>query len=75
MIIKDIMESETGAIIVSIILGLGLAAMFRRACAGGNCIVIKGPNPRDVEGSVYKVKDDCYTYKPYVAPCNAEPRT
>jgi hypothetical protein len=69
MIIKDIMKSDSGAIVVSIVLGLGLAALFRRACSGQGCIVIQGPNPKEVSEYVYKVQEDCYTYTPYVAPC------
>ena len=69
MMIRDIMRSDGGAIIVSIVLGFGLAAMFRKACSGSGCIIIHGPNPKEIAKYVYKVKDDCYTYTPYVAPC------
>lgn len=67
--IKKIMQSDAGAIFVSILFGLGLAALFRKACTGNNCIVVQGPNPAEVAKHVYKVKDDCYTYTPYVTSC------
>ena len=35
-------KDKYGKIIISIIWGLGLAALFRRVCKGRNCIVIKG---------------------------------
>ena len=69
MMIRDIMSSDGGAIVVSVILGLGLAALFRKACDGPGCLVIHGPNPKDVEKYVYKIKDDCFKYTPYVTPC------
>lgn len=67
--IRNIMQNEAGAIVVSVLLGLGLAALFRSACTGNNCIVIQGPDPAEVSKHVYKVKDGCYTYTPYVTPC------
>jgi hypothetical protein len=36
---KDMLGSETGVVIFSIILGLGLAAMFRRTCNSESCTV------------------------------------
>ena len=41
--IGKILKSKHGKIIISIIWGLGLAALFRKVCEGRNCIVIKGP--------------------------------
>jgi hypothetical protein len=70
--IRDMMQTDVGAIIISVILGLGLAALFRRVCTGSGCIVISGPNPKEIEKYVYKVKDDCYKYTPYVTPCDSE---
>jgi len=35
-------KDKYGKIIISVIWGLGLAALFRRVCEGRNCIVIKG---------------------------------
>ena len=34
-------ETDSGKIIISIILGLGLASMFRKICNENNCLVIK----------------------------------
>ena len=69
MQLKDITGSDVGAILISILLGLGLAALFRKACSDGRCVVVQGPDPREVSKNVYKVAEDCYTYTPYVAPC------
>jgi hypothetical protein len=68
--IKDVLDSEAGSVIISIVLGLGLAALiFRKACNGSGCIIVQGPNPKEVSDYIYKIKDDCYKYTPYVAPC------
>jgi hypothetical protein len=67
--IKDLLESKSGQILISIILGLGLATLFRKVCSGNNCIIVKGPNLKDVEKYFYKVEDDCYKYTPVVTKC------
>jgi hypothetical protein len=62
-------HSEQGAIVISIILGLGLAALFRKACADNSCIVIKGPNIKETQSSFYKINDSCYKYEAVAAEC------
>ena len=48
-IVEDFLSNDKGKIIISIIWGLGLAALFRKVCKGRNCIVIKGPKPQELE--------------------------
>lgn len=66
------LRTKAGAIVISIILGLGLAALiFRKTCDGSGCVVIQGPNPKEIADHVYKVKDECYQYTPYVTECDS----
>ena len=64
------LDTKKYKIIVSIILGLGIATLFRRACEGRNCIIIKGKSTADVEKNSYRYKDKCYKYKSVSAKCN-----
>ena len=68
--ISKFLKSKRGQIIISIIWGIGLAALFRRGCMNGKCIVIKGPNPEEVAKSIYKSNGKCYKYSPYMTKCN-----
>lgn len=68
--VGKMMQDDTGSIIISVILGFGLAAIFRRACTGDRCIVVKAPKIDDVNKFVYKVDQDCFKYSPYVVPCD-----
>lgn len=70
--IKDLLESSSGQILISIILGLGLATLFRKACTSNNCIIIKSPNLKEIEKYYYKVDGDCYKYTPYVTKCASD---
>ena len=57
-----LLGTREGKIILSIIWGLGLAALFRKVCKGRSCIVVKGPSPSEMEGKVYSFNDKCYEY-------------
>ena len=65
-----IMADKNMKIIVSIILGLGIATLFRKACNNGNCIIIKGPAKKDVENNTYKFNGKCYKYISEKTQCN-----
>jgi hypothetical protein len=67
--LTDILQSKEGQIGVSIILGFGLATMFRKVCNDAACVVVKGPKMSEIQGQVYRVDDTCYRYKPNVVQC------
>ena len=65
---NKLLNTEVGQRIVSIILGLGLASMFRKVCSNNNCLVIKGPKIVDMD-KYYKIDKKCYKYNPYPINC------
>ncbi len=67
--LDTILEKRPGQIIVSVILGLGLAIIFSRACIGRNCIVIRGPNPAVIDNKIYQFNNECYLFKPNMITC------
>jgi hypothetical protein len=69
MLVKKLLDDNFGSIVVSVILGLGLAALFRKACSGDGCIVVKAPKAADVNRYYYKIDADCFKYSPEVVPC------
>jgi len=56
--------------IISIILGLGLASLFRQVCKDDKCRVVKGPNLKEIQKNTYKIDDKCYKYKPVPTMCD-----
>ena len=68
-IFDRIMHDRFGGILVSVILGLGLAAMFRRVCTGDGCLVVKAPSAKEIDDYVYRIENSCYKYTPNVVPC------
>jgi len=69
--IGKFLESKVGQIIISIILGFGLATIFRKVCKDNNCIMIQGPKVSEVNKYFYKIDESCYKYTPYVTPCKS----
>ena len=68
---KGFLDSEAGSILMSVIVGLGLATLFRKACSGYGCYVVRGPPLRDLKKYVYKQDGRCYKYTPVAADCDA----
>lgn len=55
-----ILDTETGQVMVSIILGLGLAALFQNICNSEHCFVYQSPN--NIDGRIFSQNGKCYTY-------------
>ena len=68
-IITRIMDSEIGVNLISIILGLGLASLFRKVCRNKDCIIIKGPKLSSIKDKIFKHDDKCYKYQPVSTSC------
>ena len=75
MNIKRLLNTPMGKILLSIILGLGLATLFRQVCHGKNCITFNGPVINEIDGKIYKFGEDCYEYNIKSAKCDAMKKT
>jgi hypothetical protein len=60
---KRLLTTQYGIIMISIILGIGLAALFRKACNDKNCIQFNGPVIDEIDGKTYKFNEKCYQYE------------
>ena len=67
---KRLLHTELGKTFISVILGLGLAALFRKVCKDKNCIVFNGPILSDFEDKVYEHDGRCYNYSVKSAKCD-----
>lgn len=63
------MNTEYGSVVISIVLGLGLASFFKKVCKDGRCIIIKGPPINEVNKNIYKINEECYKYTPFATKC------
>jgi hypothetical protein len=67
---KRLLYTDLGRIILSIILGLGLATLFRKICTEKSCLRFNGPIISDLEGKTYKHGDKCYNYSANTDKCD-----
>lgn len=75
--IKNILNSihsKFGKMLISIILGIGLASIFRKSCDNKDCLSFKGPHHNDVTKHIYKHNDDCYTFNARSITCKSKER-
>ena len=69
MIFDKILNTSEGSIIISIILGLGLASLFKKVCQDNNCVIVKSPPKNTIVGKIFKEDDKCYKYSPISTTC------
>lgn len=67
--LNNLAKSDKGKMIISIIIGLGLAAIFRKVCNDRDCIIIRGPPIEEVTSNVYGFDGKCYKYKAKSTSC------
>lgn len=70
MYLDKFVHSHTGKIIMSILLGIGLATFFRTTCKGLNCRVVSSPPIEEIDEQTYKFDDKCYIFKKNPVECN-----
>jgi hypothetical protein len=71
---KKLLNSETGKIVISALLGLGLATLFNKVCKDKNCIIFNGPVLSEIDDKIYKYGDKCYKYKMHPSKCESTKR-
>ena len=64
------LNTPTGKIMMSIILGFGLASLFRTVCKEKNCLIFVAPPHDEIDGKIYKYQDKCYSYKSVSTKCD-----
>jgi hypothetical protein len=70
MFLKNLVVTNWGSVLISVILGLGLAALFQKACKDNNCMIIKGPPYKDIKDKIYIHGGKCIVYKPESTSCD-----
>jgi len=71
---KRLLYTELGRIFMSIILGLGVATLFRKVCTDKSCLQFNGPIISDLEGKIYKHGDKCFKYSSNTDKCDTTKR-
>lgn len=75
MHLGKLLHTPNGKIVMSIILGFGLATLFRSVCRGKNCIVLHAPPMNEISNKIYSHQDKCYKFSSEVTKCVAGKKT
>ena len=70
MYLDKFVHSNTGKIIMSMILGLGLATFFRAICKGKHCRIVQSPPLEEIEDQIYKFDGKCYKLEKNAVKCD-----
>ena len=64
-------HTETGKYLMSILLGFGLASLFRTVCKGKDCVIFHAPPLDQVEDKIYKYDNKCYRFNSQSSKCDS----
>jgi len=64
-------HTETGKYMMSILLGFGLASLFRIVCKDKECIIFTAPPLDQFKDKIYKNGNKCFKYNPIATKCNS----
>lgn len=73
--LEKFFHNETGKKIMSILLGLGLATLFRTVCKDNNCLSFYAPPLEQIKNKIYKNNGKCVKYNPVSSKCNLNLKT
>jgi hypothetical protein len=68
-------HTETGKTIMSILLGLGLASLFRTVCKDKDCLLFYAPPLDKIKDKIYKSRDNCVKYSQVPTKCDDNVKT
>lgn len=65
-------DTRVGRIVISVILGIGLASIFRRVCNTRDCLVFEAPPMNEITENTYKYDGQCYRFKESPVACSKD---
>lgn len=66
---KRLLHSDIGVNFISILLGIGLASLFRRVCKDRKCLKFVAPPAESIDERIFEFDNKCYIFKPQVSEC------
>ena len=67
---KKAIQTTNGKRVISILLGFGLASLFRKVCHDRTCLEFKAVTTSNIKDKIFKFNDKCYTFKETAVTCN-----
>jgi len=71
MNLLELVQSQFGKYVISLMLGLGLATLLRRSCKDKKCMVFVPPDVSSLKEDIYEYNNKCYKYEASSEACNS----
>ena len=65
-------HTETGKYLMSMLLGFGLASLFRTVCKDKHCLIFSALHLDQIQNKIYKNDNKCYKYVPETTKCSKD---
>ena len=75
MHIRRLLYSDIGRYVMSMLLGLGLATLFRKVCKDRNCLVFNAAPIGKIKKQIFKFDNKCYVFDHKAEKCNPVKKT
>ena len=73
--INKVIRTKEGRALISIILGLGLASLFRKICNGKDCLEFRAPSSLEDKETIYSHNNKCYSVEGKSMTCSTTRKT
>ena len=70
MYVRRLIYGDVGRVVISIILGLGFATLFRKVCKDRDCIIFRAPDVSKIKNQIFKFRNKCYKFNESIEKCN-----
>tara|TARA_B100001057_G_C22278009_1_gene729612 strand:- start:16 stop:270 length:255 start_codon:yes stop_codon:yes gene_type:complete len=70
MYIRRIIYGDFGKIFISVILGLGIASLFRKTCKERKCLVFRATPMEKIKNQIFQFNNKCYTFQETATTCD-----
>jgi len=71
MYLDKFVHTTTGKYVMSILLGFGLASLFRQVCKDKNCFIFHAPPLENIKDKIFKNNGKCVKYNPVATKCSS----
>lgn len=75
MYLRRILYSPVGKFVIPILLGLGLATLFRKACKNRSCLVFYAAPFDKIKNQIFQFNNKCYKFDEVAKTCDPSKKT
>ena len=69
------LRTPTGKAIMAVLIGFGIATLFRKSCKDKKCLEFKGPSLDNIKERIYRKGNKCYQFDPSEEKCDSQKKT